>query len=328
MHGMSWISVPISFATAMLLIPITIKKLKERGITAPDRYKIDRRDVPTCGGTAIITASAIALIVTALLCDLLFDCRINKYDIAHLLVMIFFGFFGLIDDFYDIGRTTKIFLPVFLTFPVLSVLDSSSNSSVVLPFLGVLDLGMLIYPVSAVYVMVVSNLVNMHSGFNGLASGLSVMLLATLFVKTVMRGQECLFLGCVLGATIAFWWFNRYPARIFLGNVGSLSLGAVTGAVIVANGFFLSGFIMLIPHTVNFLMYVFWRVMHKINPDASKWRLTKFGYVLEDGTLYVPNALTLKWVLPYHFRMTEVRAVLAMYALSAPFCIASLFVPF
>ena len=56
---------------------------------------------------------------------------------------------------------------------------------------------------------------------------------------------------------------------------------------------------MLIPHTVNLLLYVYWRVMYRLHPGDWKWRLEKFGKVRADGTQEVPNPLTLKWVLPY-----------------------------
>jgi UDP-N-acetylglucosamine--dolichyl-phosphate N-acetylglucosaminephosphotransferase len=49
--------------------------------------------------------------------------------------------------------------------------------------------------------------------------------------------------------------------------------------------------------------------------------------VREDGTLEVPNPFTLKWVLPYYFGMTERQTVLAMYALTLPFCVLGLFIP-
>lgn len=169
----------------------------------------------------------------------------------------------------------------------------------------------------------------MHSGFNGLASGLSAILLTFMLIKFLLAGSEgILLLSCLFGATLGFLWFNRYPSRIFLGNVGSLSLGATIGAAIVVSGFLVAGFIMFIPHTANFLMYVYWRVMHKLHPEDKRWEIVKFGNVRDDGTLEVPNRLTLKWVLPYHFRMTEKQAVLAMYALTLPFCVIGLLIPY
>ena len=74
-----------------------------------------------------------------------------------------------------------------------------------------------------------------------------------------------------------------------------------------------AGMIMLLPHIINFLMYFYWRMMNQKYPDNPKWKIVKWGKVREDGTMEVPNRLTLKWVRPYHFRMTEKQASYAMY---------------
>jgi UDP-N-acetylglucosamine--dolichyl-phosphate N-acetylglucosaminephosphotransferase len=107
-----------------------------------------------------------------------------------------------------------------------------------------------------------------------------------------------------------------------------LALGATIGAAIVVSGFLVAGFVMLIPHTVNFLLYVYWRVMHRLYPEDARWQIVKFGRVRDDGTLDVPNRLTLKWILPSYFKMTEKQAVLAMYALTIPFCVLGLFIAY
>jgi UDP-N-acetylglucosamine--dolichyl-phosphate N-acetylglucosaminephosphotransferase len=79
---------------------------------------------------------------------------------------------------------------------------------------------------------VVANLVNMHSGFNGLAPGLSLMVLSTLLVKTWFHGDifNALFILCLTGALAGYFLFEKYPAQIFWGNVGALSVGAAIGA--------------------------------------------------------------------------------------------------
>jgi UDP-N-acetylglucosamine--dolichyl-phosphate N-acetylglucosaminephosphotransferase len=101
--------------------------------------------------------------------------------------------------------------------------------------------------------------------------------------------------------------------------VGSLTVGASLGVMIVMQGFIVSGFIMLIPHTINFLMYVYWRV--------KKYPQFKFGKTRDDGTLEVPNNLTLKWVLPYYFRVTEKQSTYAMFAVTAIFCVIGILIP-
>lgn len=317
-----------SFAFTFLLMPIVIRRFKSLGMLAIDYYKPERRLVPTGGGVLIL----LSLIIFYAINGALALNGVKLYDLSKIewysaLVVIYFGSFGLIDDFWDVGRAAKIFAPFFFSLPLSLVLP---YSGVTLPFIGYIEMGdFFLLFVAPLYVMVVANLVNMHSGFNGMAAGLSAMLMLTLAAKSFMLGKGTVFmLSCALGATLAFLWYNRYPSRIFDGNVGALSMGAAIGVGIISGGFLVSGFIMLIPHTVNFLMYVYWRIMHTLKPNDERWKIVKFGKCREDGTLEVPNNLTLKWVLPYYFRMTEKQAVLAMYLLTAPFCLLSFPIPY
>nr|QNO53070.1 phospho-N-acetylmuramoyl-pentapeptide-transferase [Methanosarcinales archaeon ANME-1 ERB6] len=319
-----------SFTIVMIVMPLLIKKLKKKGTVTTDYYKHDLRKIPTRGGVVILGVVFLMLGIATLIEHLPFSAvsmHISDVDWAVIIVAGLFGAFGLVDDFVDVGRPVKIFLLFIFSFRLIFEIGSTT---VIIPFIGNVDFGMFyLFMIIPVYVMVSANLVNMHSGFNGLASGLSAIVLASLLLKFIIAGNEGIFtLGCILGATLGFLWYNRYPARIFLGNVGSLSIGAAIGAAIVVSGYVVAGFVMLIPHIINFLMYVYWRVMHRRHPEDNRWKIKKFGKVREDRTLEVPNCLTLKWVLPYYFRITEKQAVLAMYALTIPFCIAGLFIPY
>lgn len=326
MSVLALLLVVAAFAITMAIMPAVIRKLQEKGIVATDYYKKDLRKVPTRGGIAPLFVVALMLASAMLAQHLRYAQIVNKVNLISTLVVIIFGVFGAVDDSIDIHRGLKIVIPFLLALPLAL---TTASTTMILPLVGEVDLGVFFsYLIVPLYVMVVANLVNMHSGFNGLACGLSVILMVTLLVKVVMGGGSSFMLSCMLGAALALFWYNRYPSRVFLGNVGSFLLGAAIGVTIVTHGFLVSGFVMLIPHTVNFLMYVYWRVMHKLHPDDERWRIVKFGRVRDDGTLEVPNGLTLKWALPYRWRMTEKQAVLAMYALTIPFCIVAIFIPY
>ena len=320
-----------SFAIIMVALPRFIKKLKKRGTVATDQYKRDLRKIPTWGGVAILAVVFLLFSVAAIFEYLPVPFSVpllaTEVDWAILIVASLFGAFGLVDDFVDVGRPVKMLMLFFFSYKLIFVIGATM---VTIPFLGRFDFGAYyLFLIVPLYVLVAANLVNMHSGFNGLASGLSVIVLVFLLVKFVMAGYAGVFvLSCLVGATEGFLWYNRYPARIFMANIGSLSLGAAIGAAVVVSGFLVSGFIMLIPHTINFLMYIYWRLMHRLHPEDLRWKIEKFGRVREDGTLEVPNPLTLKWVLPYYYKMTEKQAVLAMYALTIPFCVVGLFIPY
>ena len=316
----------VSFALSVGIVPIQIRKFRERGIVVPDYYKNHVKYVPTAGGVSIMFVFFILLILISFpVLD--HPIRFTETGWVAALVIALFAFFGFLDDFIDVGRASKIVVPFFLALPIGFVLE---KHLIVIPWVGSLDLGLLyMYLIAPLYIMVVSNLVNMHSGFNGLAAGLSSILLATLFLKSLTDNGNLLTINSILlGAVAGFLLYNWYPSRIFDGNTGALAIGAAIGILIVANGYLVSGFIMLIPHTANFLMYVYWRVMRKLHPDDERWKLVKFGKVRKDGTLEVPNALTLKWVLPYHFRMTEKQVVISMYGLTAAFCAIGFFIPY
>ncbi len=331
MIGLTAVMILASFTIIMAALPRFIKKLEKKGTVATDQYKSDLRKIPTWGGVTILAVVFLLFSVPILLeyLPLPFSVplRVTDVDWAILLVAGLFGAFGLVDDFVDVGRPLKILMLFFFSYRLIFDIESTM---VTVPLIGSFDFGAYyLFLIVPIYVLVAANLVNMHSGFNGLASGLSGMILAFLLVKFMMAGYAGVFvLSCLVGAAAGFLRYNRYPARIFMANIGALSLGAAIGAAIVVSGFLVSGFIMFIPHTGNFLIYAYWRLMHKLHPEDGRWKIEKFGRVREDGTLEVPNPLTLKWVLPYYFKMTEKQAVLAMYALTLPFCVVGLLIPY
>ncbi|MDY6865178.1 MAG: UDP-N-acetylglucosamine-1-phosphate transferase [Halobacteriota archaeon] len=304
----------VSLIASLAIMPYYIKKLTENGYTVNDYYKKDKPMVATNGGLLIIFVSLVILSIGSYIPE--FDPI--TFRIAMILTL--FAFTGMLDDMVNIGRPMKMFLPYLFSFPLAGTF---STSTVIIPIIGILDFGILFGVfVVPVYIMVSANLVNMHSGFNGLAAGTSSLILLTLLTKSVIIGQtsDVIAIACITGATLGFLWYNRYPSRIFLGNTGALTVGSAIGLIIVVQGFFVSGFVMLIPHVVNFLMYVFWRL--------RRFPVAKFGEIRDDGTLEVPNPLTLKWVLPYYFNITEKRTTQAMLLLTLLFCVIGFFVPF
>ena len=297
----------------LLTTPYLIRKLTKKGLVVKDYYKKAETMVPTGGGIAIMLAALFSISINSLF---------YKFDAANyvaLNVIMLFGVFGILDDMIDIGRPAKLVLMYYCSYPLMQY---AAGSTVLFPFIGSIDFGLfysqLIVPT---FVLVAANLVNMHSGFNGMSSGLSAMVLISLIIKALMIGDinNVTAIIAIAGATLGFHLYERYPSRIFWGNIGSLTVGSAIGVMIVMKGFIFSGFIMLLPHTINFLMYVYWRV--------KKYPQVKFGKVRDDGTLEVPNNLTLKWVLPYYRNVTERQATYAMYAVTAVFCIIGILIP-
>ncbi|NYZ79534.1 UDP-N-acetylglucosamine-1-phosphate transferase, partial [Candidatus Micrarchaeota archaeon] len=269
-----------------------------KGYTVVDQYKSDKPRVANIGGIVILAG----VIVSVILAQLVLGYS-KELIIIYSIVILFFAF-GLTDDLININRALKIFIPFFLALPISLV---ARDTAVWLGFFSINLGAFYLYIIAPVYVMVVSNLINMHSGYNGLAIGLSSILLFFSAIKAyLVKGPESLLLAApMLGAMIAFWYYDRYPSKIFLGNSGSLPMGAALGVFLIANKLELFGVIALFPHIINFLMYVVWKI--------KKIGEVKFGKLRSDGTLIVPNNLTLKWFFPYYFRLTEIQATSICY---------------
>jgi len=307
----------VSFSFTMFSLPTIIKKLREQGTVVKDMYKKTFPLVPTNGGLPILLIAIFSLSILTLF----YGKYITPINYTIIVVVVLFGLFGLLDDFINIGRPAKLILLYYCSYPLIPFITSTF---IIFPIIGSMDFSVIyLQLIIPTYVPVVANLVNMHSGFNGLAPGLSLIVLATLVLKAFFVGNitSALFLVCLTGAVLAYFWFEKYPSRIFWGNIGALSVGAAIGCLIVTQGFIISGFVMLIPHTVNFLLYVYWRLRIARYPEA------KFGSIREDGTVEVPNPLTIKWVLPYYFRMSEQRATYAMFSVTAVFCAIGFYMP-
>lgn len=106
-------------------------------------------------------------------------------------------------------------------------------NSVHIPFVGPLEIGWFMIPLFAFAVVATGNAVNISDGLDGLAGGLLALSFSTFGVIALLQGQFHLagFCFTVVGALLSYLWFNIYPARFFMGDVGSFAFGASLGVV-------------------------------------------------------------------------------------------------
>ncbi|HEX54897.1 MAG: UDP-N-acetylglucosamine-1-phosphate transferase [Candidatus Altiarchaeales archaeon] len=292
----------VSFLVTLVYTPRFIRKATDKGIVAKDMYK-KNVVVPTLGGLPILAGISASLIVAILI----FDVEILQKLVIFYFISFLFAMFGLADDLFDVGRKSKIFIPFVLALPIIA-LNPETNLEL---YLVNIELGKYyLFIIAPVYIMVVANLINMHSGYNGLSCGLSYILTCFLIIRSYLEHDfdNLFYILPTFGALLAFLYFNTYPAKIFWANIGSLMTGSILGSFIVINKMEVFGFVILIPHIVNFLMYVVWKI--------KGLGEVKFGRVREDGTLEVPNPWTLKWTFPYYFRLTEHQTMWILYSLT------------
>jgi phospho-N-acetylmuramoyl-pentapeptide-transferase len=194
-----------------------------------------KRNIPTMAGLiGIIAISVITLIFNL--------DRAGTY--LPLAALIGGGLVGLLDDIINLrGQGTGVAgLRSSLKFTMITVLAAVLGwwfyknigvDAVHLPFLGDWTVGWLIVPIFAFAVVATSNAVNISDGLDGLAGGLLSISFGTFGIIALLQGQVILagFCFTVVGALLSYLWFNIYPARFFMGDVGSFAFGTSLGVV-------------------------------------------------------------------------------------------------
>lgn len=164
---------------------------------------------------------------------------------AGLVMALAFGFMGFIDDYikvvrkHNLGLTAmqKIIMQTVISVAYLATLYMRGDTStiIILPFFGALDMGLLYYPVMLLFIIFLVNAVNLTDGIDGLCGSVTfVVSAAFLVVAGMLANSEMGILAvAVAGAMIGYLIWNFYPAKIFMGDTGSMFLGGL----VVAMGF-------------------------------------------------------------------------------------------
>ena len=221
----------------------------------PEKH-YEKKGTPTMGGILILAA-----VTFSCLCWGDFG---NRYLWVMIFLIISFGTLGFLDDFLKLkfnssdglSAKMKIFWQILFASIIVIYLYLSHSIpqeiSLYLPFLKdfALNLGIFFIFFSVFVIIGTSNAVNLTDGLDGLAIMPSVMVAGGLGIIAYISGniifaeylnivylpgtEELLIIcGTIIGAGIGFLWFNTYPAQIFMGDVGSLSLGAALGGMAV-----------------------------------------------------------------------------------------------
>jgi len=161
------------------------------------------------------------------------------------------GIIGAYDDLKPLNARVKPILTAFAGLPIF--LMSTYTPSIVFPFIGGTRLTR-VYPLLLPIVMAVtSNAVNMMDPFNGVMAGSSSIITVTLLISALILGKsEGVILSAVLlGVLLAFFSYNKYPSKVFSGDVGSLSVGAALGSIAVLGRLEVVAVVAFMPQIMN-----------------------------------------------------------------------------
>lgn len=239
--------IPLSaFAITFLSTPRIAKEMLAIRKTGIDIHKTSRPEIPEMCGIAIMVGT----IVSILLAVLIFPDRVVEFA-AFLLGPIIAGIVGIVDDLRPLNPRLKPALTALAGIPILVLGVYSPHLD--LPFIGAARLT-LIYPIMVLFAIAVpSNAVNMMDVFNGAMPATCSLISVAAAVCLVISGrvEEAVLPLALLGALLAFYYYNRYPAKVFAGDAGSLFTGAALGSIAVIGRIEVAAVVAMMPHIMN-----------------------------------------------------------------------------
>ena len=237
----------IAFAVSMLVTAKMIPVLRHRQFgqfireDGPQAH-LSKAGTPTMGGIAIAAGVTVALLASSLITG-----SFGADKLAILLSMFAFGLIGFIDDYNKIAKKQnegltpkqKLVLQVLFGAALAVFMMLREGTSVLIPFFKVnVDFGWLYVPFIIFVEVAMANSVNLTDGLDGLAASTSAIVAACFAVIgmfIIPGGNEPMAAAAqaVFGAALGFLVYNHYPARIFMGDTGSMALGGVLSATAI-----------------------------------------------------------------------------------------------
>ena len=233
----------VGLVVSLIVIPI-LRKLKVGQIEREDgpQSHLKKQGTPTMGGLAII----ITIILMGIVSYIQYRIKeplVVKNLIPLILVSVGFGLVGMVDDFKKLVlKNTEGLKPAYKMLGLLIIavtfviyLYKTIGTQTLIPIAKTyVTMPVLLYIPFAIFVMLgTTNAVNLTDGIDGLATSVTTIIIACLTVIGIMiYVKEVVLLGSIVcGANLAFLIFNMYPAKVFMGDTGSLLLGGVIVAM-------------------------------------------------------------------------------------------------
>lgn len=269
-----------SFLIGLFIIPYWIRKAKEIGLVWEDMNKPEHpKDVAGSGGAGVFLAFIIGTLTYIAIKTFYFKSSDNIIEIFALLsVILIIAFVGIVDDIWGwrkggLSARSRLILFFFSSIPLIVI---NAGESVVLG----IELGLL-YPLILIPLGIVgaSATYNFLAGYNGLESSQGIIILLSMSIITFLMGNKWLSVIslCMVAALIAFYIFNRYPAKVFPGNILTHCVGALIAGIAILGGIEKIAVFFFIPYILETVLKV-----------RGKLKKQSFARVNSDGSLEVP----------------------------------------
>jgi len=272
----------VSFIVSFISFPIIIPRLRGAGIVGKNMNSESQEEIPEMGGLVIVIGFGAGIVATIFLrtfFDIFLSVSLTPI-LAVLSTVLIVVLIGIFDDLISIRQGVKAIMPVFAALPLMAIKEGYSLMKI--PGLEIINFG-IFYSLILVPLGITgaANAVNMLAGFNGLEAGMGIVAIGSLAIIAHLMGQTTSFIILIaaLGTLLATLYYNWYPAKILVGDVGTLTIGAIIASAVIIGNYEAAGVILMIPYMVDFL------IKAKNNFPAKNWWGT-----YKDGKLYCPDS--------------------------------------
>jgi UDP-N-acetylglucosamine--dolichyl-phosphate N-acetylglucosaminephosphotransferase len=316
------LTVLLAGVIVLVLIPPLIRKMKAGGMVGFDVNKPAKIEVAELGGIAALFAFSISLSVVVGLQKILGNVAEPPF-LAAISVFFMASVIGLIDDISDLRQRLKAVAVAFAALPLLLV--HLGPEVIHLPFgqqISFTGSAYLFYWLILVPIGItgIANAMNMSAGYNGLESGEIAVVSMSLLAIGLVRGISdfaLLIFASLLGCSLGLYYFNRYPAKVFIGDIGTLGLGAALGAGVILGHLEFYGLIAIAPAFYEAAATGYYGLLKE---NGNRKAACRSPVINAEGILQAPSGAaryTLAYLILSRRPMSEpalVRVLLALYA--------------
>jgi UDP-N-acetylglucosamine--dolichyl-phosphate N-acetylglucosaminephosphotransferase len=241
--------------TTFLIMPGIIRTMKTHGMTGPDMNKPEKPEIAEMGGVGVLiglfagifTAVGIMKFVTH---EPLADSRLL---LASMIAILGAALVGALDDLFELRQRIKAILPAFFAVPMAYYLVLEPVN---LPWAGAIFLGYWMLLIVPFMMTAAANAANMLEGFNGLGTGLGIIMGVSIMIMCALRGnlEGLIIVLPLIGALTAFLYFNYYPAQVFPGDTMMLMMGAALAAGAIMGGIQEAAIVLFVPMIAEFFI--------------------------------------------------------------------------
>lgn len=267
----------LSFILCLALLPKWIKKSKSLGLVWEDMHKKNTpRNVAGSGGICVLIGFIISVFFYIGIRTFVFNNSLKTIEIFALsITVILAGGVGLIDDLFGwkkggLSKRSRIALLFLIAIPLMVI--NAGISTIAGINLGILY-PLIIIPLA---IVAVTSTFNFLAGFNGLEASQGMILIGAISIVNFVVGNWWLSLigMSFVFALFAFWFFNKYPAKVFPGDVLTYSAGALIASLVILGNIEKIAAFFFIPYVLEMFLKL-----------RGKLKIQSFGKLQEDGSL-------------------------------------------